>query len=41
MTIGTILALLAARHRVLTAYPYPEAADIDASLAYAASSADG
>jgi uncharacterized protein (DUF433 family) len=39
VTVGTILGLLASGHsreRILQAYPYLEAADIDAALAYAA-----
>jgi uncharacterized protein (DUF433 family) len=39
LTVGTILGLLASRHsreRILEAYPYLEAEDIDAALAYAA-----
>lgn len=39
VTVGTILGLLAAgvsRDRILEAYPYLEAEDIDAALAYAA-----
>ena len=39
VTVGTILGLLAsghARQRILQAYPYLEAQDIDAALAYAA-----
>jgi uncharacterized protein (DUF433 family) len=39
VTVGTILGLLAAgksRERILQAYPYLEAEDIEASLAYAA-----
>ncbi|MCE9556830.1 MAG: DUF433 domain-containing protein [Planctomycetes bacterium] len=39
VTVGTILGLLASRHtreRILQAYPYLEAEDIDAVLAYAA-----
>jgi uncharacterized protein (DUF433 family) len=39
VTAGMIVGLLAAGHsreRVLAAYPYLEAADIDAALAYAA-----
>jgi uncharacterized protein (DUF433 family) len=39
VTVGTILGLLssgASRERVLQAYPYLEAEDIDAALAYAA-----
>ena len=39
VTVGTILGLLASgqtRERILQAYPYLEAADIDESLAYAA-----
>ena len=39
VTVGTILGLLAAgtsRERILQAYPYLEAADIDAALAYVA-----
>jgi uncharacterized protein (DUF433 family) len=39
VTVGTILGLLASgktRERILQAYPYLEAADIDAALAYAA-----
>ena len=39
VTVGTILGLLASAHsreRILTAYPYLEAEDIDAALAYAA-----
>ena len=39
VTVGTILGMLAsgkARERILEAYPYLEAADIDAALAYAA-----
>ena len=39
VTVGTILGLLAAGHardRILQAYPYLEAEDLDAALAYAA-----
>lgn len=39
ITVGTILGLLAAGHseeRILEAYPYLEAEDIRAALAYAA-----
>jgi uncharacterized protein (DUF433 family) len=39
VTVGTVLGLLASgasRERVLQAYPYLEAEDIDAALAYAA-----
>ena len=39
VTVGTILGLLAsghARQPILQAYPYLEAQDIDAALAYAA-----
>ena len=39
VTVGTILGLLAcgkSRERILQAYPYLEADDIDAVLAYAA-----
>jgi uncharacterized protein (DUF433 family) len=39
VTVGTILELLASgksRERILTAYPYLQAEDIDAALAYAA-----
>ncbi len=39
LTVGTILGLLATGHsreRVLQAYPYLEAEDIDAAIAYAA-----
>jgi uncharacterized protein (DUF433 family) len=39
MTVGTVLGLLASgqsRERILEAYPYLEAEDIDAALAYAA-----
>ena len=39
VTVGTILGLLASdqsRERILQAYPYLEAADIDAALKYAA-----
>jgi uncharacterized protein (DUF433 family) len=39
VTVGTILGLLASgvpRERILQAYPYLEAEDIDAALAYAA-----
>ena len=39
VTVGTILGLLStgiARERILQAYPYLEAGDIDAALAYAA-----
>jgi uncharacterized protein (DUF433 family) len=39
VTVGTILGLLASgksRERILEAYPYLEAADLDAALAYAA-----
>ena len=39
VTVGTILGLLASGHsreRILQAYPYLEADDIDAVLAYAA-----
>jgi uncharacterized protein (DUF433 family) len=39
VTVGTILGLLASgrtRERILQAYPYLEAADIDEALAYAA-----
>ena len=39
VTVGTILGLLASgtpRERILEAYPYLEAEDIDAALAYAA-----
>jgi uncharacterized protein (DUF433 family) len=39
VTVGMILSLLAAgqtRERILQAYPYLEAEDIDAALAYAA-----
>ena len=39
VTVATILGLLATgrtREEILSAYPYLEAADIDASLAYAA-----
>jgi uncharacterized protein (DUF433 family) len=39
VTVGTILGLLAAgksRERILEAYPYLEAEDLDAVLAYAA-----
>ena len=39
VTVGTILGLLAAgqsKERILKAYPYLEAEDIDAVLAYAA-----
>ena len=39
VTVGTILGLLAtgkSRDRILEAYPYLEAEDIDAALAYAA-----
>jgi uncharacterized protein (DUF433 family) len=39
VTVGTILGLLSSnrsRERILQAYPYLEAEDIDAALAYAA-----
>jgi uncharacterized protein (DUF433 family) len=39
VTVGTVLGLLASgksRERILDAYPYLEAADIDAALAYVA-----
>jgi uncharacterized protein (DUF433 family) len=39
VTVGTVLGLLATgkpRERILEAYPYLEAEDIDAALAYAA-----
>ena len=39
VTVGTIIGLIAAgesRERILQAYPYLEAADIDEALAYAA-----
>ncbi len=39
VTVGTILGLLASgesRERILEAYPYLEAADLDETLAYAA-----
>lgn len=39
VTVGTVLGLLASgnsRERILDAYPYLEAEDIDAALAYAA-----
>ena len=39
ITVGTVLGLLAAgecRERILQAYPYLEAEDIDQALAYAA-----
>ena len=39
VTVGTVLGLLASGHsreRILRAYPYLEAEDIDAALAYAA-----
>lgn len=39
VTVSTVLGLLAAgesRERILQAYPYLEAADLDAVLAYAA-----
>jgi uncharacterized protein (DUF433 family) len=39
VTVGTILGLLASkqsRERILSAYPYLEPEDIDATLAYAA-----
>ena len=39
VTVGTVLGLLASGHspdRILQAYPYLEAEDIDAALAYAA-----
>ncbi|MBK9656155.1 MAG: DUF433 domain-containing protein [Rhodanobacteraceae bacterium] len=39
VTVGTVLGLLASGHsreRILAAYPYLEAPDIDAVLAYAA-----
>ena len=39
VTVGTIVGLLAAGHsheRILSAYPYLEADDIQAALAYAA-----
>jgi uncharacterized protein (DUF433 family) len=39
VTVGTILGLLAmgeSRERILKAYPYIEAADLDECLAYAA-----
>lgn len=39
VTVGTILGLLASgksRERILQAYPYLEAEDLDAALAYAA-----
>ena len=39
VTVGTILGLMASGHsrdRILQAYPYLEAEDIDAALAYAA-----
>ena len=39
VTVGTILGLLASGHsreRILKAYPYLEAEDVDAALAYAA-----
>jgi uncharacterized protein (DUF433 family) len=39
VTVGTVLGLLASgqsRERILQAYPYLEAEDIDAALAYAA-----
>ncbi len=39
VTVGTILGLLASgksRERILEAYPYLEAEDLDAALAYAA-----
>ena len=39
VTVGTILGLLASGHsreRILQAYPYLEAEDIDAVMAYAA-----
>jgi len=39
VTVGTILGLLASGHsreRILQAYPYLEADDIDAALSYAA-----
>ena len=43
VTVSYVLRLLAARHtteRILKAYPYLEAADIDACLEYAALLAD-
>ena len=39
VTVGTVIGLLSAgtsRERILDAYPYLEAEDIDAALAYAA-----
>lgn len=39
VTVGTVVGLLASgesRERILEAYPYLEAADLDESLAYAA-----
>ena len=39
VTVGTVIGLLAAgrtREEILMAYPYLEAVDIDAALAYAA-----
>jgi len=39
VTVGTVLGLLASgqsRERILEAYPYLEAADLDEALAYAA-----
>ena len=39
VTVGTVVGLLATgatRERILQAYPYLEAQDIDAALAYAA-----
>ena len=39
VTVGTLLGLLASgtsRERILEAYPYLEAEDLDAALAYAA-----
>jgi uncharacterized protein (DUF433 family) len=39
VTVGTVLGLLASGHsreRILKAYPYLEAEDIDAALSYAA-----
>lgn len=43
VTVSNVLRLLAAHHspeRILQAYPYLEAADIDACLEYAAMLAD-
>jgi uncharacterized protein (DUF433 family) len=39
VTVGTVLGLMAegvSRERILSAYPYLEPGDLDASLAYAA-----